>query len=200
MAKTSSSSQAKAAQPYGGAMQTLIADRFDTLWQAEPAARAGDDPEGVHQMRVASRRLRAAMDVAADVYPKKWFTRLQKSVKQMTDVLGSVRDCDVQLEALRAQRESAPPRERAGIDRLIEHRERDREAARERLTRFLDDLDARGIPDLAARRFGATKPVANGDAAQTDSTTTRSHQNGHGVEAPADDEDAENAENVENEV
>jgi CHAD domain-containing protein len=186
MAKTSSSSQAKAAQPYGVAMQTLIADRFDTLWKAEPAARAGDDPEGVHQMRVASRRLRAAMDVAADVYPKKWFARLQKSVKQMTDVLGDVRDCDVQLEALRAQRESAPPRERAGIDRLIEHRERDREAARERLTRFLDDLDARGIPDQAARRFGAEKPVADGAVESTE--PTKENQDDQGTETPVESE------------
>jgi len=161
MAKISSS-RATATQPYGDAMRTRIADRFETLWQAEPAARAGETPEGVHQMRVASRRLRAAMDVAVDIYPKKWFTRLHKSVKQMTDVLGEVRDCDVQLEALHAQRESAPPRERAGIDRLIEHRERDREAARGRLSHFLDDLDARGIPDLTARRFGAVNPAANG--------------------------------------
>lgn len=161
MAKVSSS-RAKAAQPYGDAMRARIADRFDTLWQAEPAARAGDKPEGVHQMRVASRRLRAAMDVAVDIYPKKWFTRLHKNVKQMTDVLGEVRDCDVQLDALRAQRQDAPPRERAGIDRLIEHRERDRAAARERLNHFLDDLDARGIPDLAARRFGAVRPTTNG--------------------------------------
>ena len=183
MAKVSSSSRAKAAQPYGVAMQTRIADRFATLWQAEPAARAGDDPEGVHQMRVASRRLRAAMDVAADVYPKKWFARLQKSVKQMTDVLGDVRDCDVQIEALRAQRESAPPHERAGIDRLIEHRERDREAARERLTRFLDDLDARGIPDLAARRFGVEKPVADGAVKSTEPTNEN-----QGAETPVESE------------
>lgn len=161
MAKMSSS-RAKATQPYGDAMRARIADRFDTLWQAEPAARAGETPEGVHQMRVASRRLRAAMDVAVDIYPKKWFTRLHKSVKQMTDALGEVRDCDVQLDALRAQRNDAPPRERPGIDRLIEHREHDRDAARRRLTDFLDDLDARGITDLAARRFGAAKPAANG--------------------------------------
>ena len=173
------SSNVEAAQPYGAAMRTLIADRFETLWQAEPAARAGDDPEGVHQMRVASRRLRAALDVAADVYPKKWFVRLHKSVKQMTDVLGEVRDCDVQLAALRAQRETAPPRERAGIDRLIEHRTRDREAARERLLRFLDDLEARGIPALAARRFGAD----NGRSDQPDPP------NGHAAtETPAEAE------------
>ena len=163
MAKVSSS-RATATQPYGDAMRTRIADRFETLWQAEPAARAGDKPAGVHQMRVASRRLRAAMDVAVDIYPKKWFTRLHTSVKQMTDVLGEVRDCDVQLDALRAQRTDAPPRERPGIDRLIEHRERDRDAARERLRHFLDDLDVRGIPDLAARRFGAVNPAANGTA------------------------------------
>ena len=174
--------QAGTAQPYGDAMHARIGERFETLWQTEPAARSGDDPEGVHQMRVASRRLRAALDVATDVYPKKWFVRLQKSVKQMTGVLGEVRDCDVQLEALRAQRESAPPRERAGIDRLIEHRERDREAARERLLRFLDNLEARGIRELAARRFGSTEPA---DGA---SEPTAPSPNGHVVEAPAEAE------------
>ena len=38
--------------------------------EAVPVAIEGVDPEGVHDVRVASRRLRAAMDVAASAFPR----------------------------------------------------------------------------------------------------------------------------------
>ena len=49
---------------YRDAMRGLIAQRFGAVWKAAPVALAGDDIAGVHDVRVASRRLRAAMDIA----------------------------------------------------------------------------------------------------------------------------------------
>ncbi len=141
-------------QSYRSAMQTLIAERFGAVWKAVPVAVAGEDIEGVHDVRVASRRLRAAMDVAAPCFPRSWYRPLHAAAKEITGALGEVRDRDVLLETLAKERAAAPPAERPGIDRLIARIERERQAARTEMLAFLAGLDARGLPQEAAVRFG----------------------------------------------
>ena len=140
-------------QDYRSAMQALIGSRWDAVWTAVPVALAGDDPEGVHDVRVASRRLRAAMDVAADAFPKPWYRSLHQTAKAITKALGEVRDRDVMLAALAKERKRAKAAERAGIDRLIVRVEREREQARAEMIAFLADLDAREIREESRRRF-----------------------------------------------
>jgi triphosphatase len=62
----------------------------------EAGARLGDDPERLHDMRVASRRLRAALALFADVLPQR-VVALREELKWIGGVLGTVRDLDVQL-------------------------------------------------------------------------------------------------------
>lgn len=135
-------------------MKALIAERWAAVWAAIPAAVAGEDIEGVHDVRVASRRLRAAMDVAAPVFPKPWFKTLHRAAKEITGALGEVRDRDVLLEALRADREAAPPVEHPGIDRVIERVEEERVAARRDMEAFLEELLGGDVRAEAERRFG----------------------------------------------
>lgn len=145
---------AKTALPFRDAMKSLIAERWARLWAVIPAARAGEDSEGVHDVRVASRRLRAAMDVAAPVFPHRWFKTLHREAKTVTRELGLVRDLDVMLEALRADRAAAPCTEHQGIDRLIGHVERERHAARVEMEAYLDALLHGPVWGEVARRFG----------------------------------------------
>ena len=142
-------------QSYRAAMKELIAARWGAVWKAVPVAIAGEDIEGVHDVRVASRRLRAAMDVAVGCFPDSWYRPLHAVAKEITGALGEVRDRDVLLEHLTKQRDAAPPSERPGIDRLIDRVRREREAARERMLAFLADLQAGDVAGEAARRFGA---------------------------------------------
>lgn len=130
-------------------MRPIIAARSAALWKAEPAARAFDDPEGVHDMRVASRRLRAALDASRDLYPAPWFARLRDTVKTLTRALGDVRDADVMLAVLGEKHASVP-----GVDRLMTRVTQDRDAARVRLLALLDELAGRGVREKALRRFG----------------------------------------------
>jgi CHAD domain-containing protein len=118
------------------------------------AAIAGDDGEGVHDARVASRRLRAAMDVAAGCFPSAWYRPLRRLAREITGALAEVRDRDVTLELFIAERQTSPPEEQSGIDRLIERMSRERVEARERLLAFLTDLRERGASAETARRFG----------------------------------------------
>ncbi len=143
-------------------MRALIGTRWEDVWKAVPRAAEGADIEGVHDVRVASRRLRAAMDVAAPAFPASWYKPLHKLAKEITSELGEVRDRDVMLHYLAAERESAPPNERPGIDRLIARIDRERIAARADMETFLQELANRGMREETRRRFPGG--VASGHA------------------------------------
>lgn len=140
-------------QDYRSAMQALIAPRWAAIWETVPVALAGEDPEGVHDVRVASRRVRAAMDVATDCFPTGWYRSLHATAKEITKALGDVRDRDVLLDALQTRRKRAKVAERPGIDHLIARIEREREDARQAMVAFLTELDAQGLPEETRRRF-----------------------------------------------
>lgn len=58
------------------------------------------DIERVHDMRVATRRLRAALEVFEVCFPRKRHRRALKRVKALADALGERRDLDVEIELL----------------------------------------------------------------------------------------------------
>jgi CHAD domain-containing protein len=141
-------------QSYRSAMKQLIGARWGAVWKAVPVAIAGEDIEGVHDVRVASRRLRAAMDVAVGCFPDDWYRPLHSLAKEITGALGEVRDRDVLLEHLSKQRDAAAPGERPGIDRLVVRVSRERDAAREKMLEFLANLEERDVAGETAKRFG----------------------------------------------
>lgn len=153
--------------PYRDAMRGLIDERWQDVWKAVPVAIEGVDPEGVHDVRVASRRLRAAMDVAVNAFPADWYKPLHLVAKEITSELGEVRDRDVQIEYLMSERERSTPGDRVGIDRLIARLDREREAARAEMLEYLATLEAKRVPEETARRFGPGdrgQPAAGGGA------------------------------------
>jgi len=170
-------------QDYRSAMRDAIARQWVAVWKAVPEVVAGEDPEAVHKVRVASRRLRAAMDVATDCFPRKWYRPLHKTAKAITRALGDVRDRDVLLERLAREREGASDAERPGIDYLIAGIERDRKKARKAMVRFLTRLDAKGVPKETKRRFQRPKGArAVSTSGTPDSRRTRNTDGGpHGV-------------------
>ena len=111
-------------------MSELIAERWQTVFATIPIALAGTDIEGVHDVRVASRRLRAAMDLAAPIFPAKWYKALNGTAKEITGALGEVRDRDVLLEALHADRSAASRSGAKGRARGIARASGYREAGR----------------------------------------------------------------------
>jgi exopolyphosphatase/pppGpp-phosphohydrolase len=138
-------------------MSKRILERWQTVLAAIPVALAGTDIEGVHDVRVASRRLRAAMDIAAPAFPGRWYSKLHRTAKEITGALGEVRDRDVLLEALSEDRRAAPIAEHPGIDRLIDRVERERVAAREEMERYLRRLLDGPLRGEVERRFGTAE-------------------------------------------
>ena len=70
---------------------------FLRLVEQEPVARLGEDIEGVHQMRVATRRLRAALDTFRDILPPELAAQ-RKELRWLGHSLGEARDLEVQQE------------------------------------------------------------------------------------------------------
>jgi inorganic triphosphatase YgiF len=66
--------------------------------------RGGDDPEAIHQMRVALRRLRAALAMFLRAAPSSEFEHFRQEAKALATALGPARDCD----ALRELVETGP--------------------------------------------------------------------------------------------
>jgi inorganic triphosphatase YgiF len=73
----------------------------------EAAALKGEDPEGIHQMRVALRRLRSALNLFRDLMPADQYEFLAGEVKWLAGELGNARNLDVFLEELLAPVEEA---------------------------------------------------------------------------------------------
>ena len=74
------------------------------------------DIERVHDMRVASRRLRAVLEIYAPCFPADEFKPLLREVKALADALGARRDPDVLLEQLAKLEGSLPKANPPGVE------------------------------------------------------------------------------------
>jgi CHAD domain-containing protein len=137
--------------PFRVVAARVLTERLDALMEHEAGTRAGTDAEELHDMRVASRRLRAALEAFAVCYRGKRFQRVAKQTKELTDALGGVRDSDVLLARMATYTETVPPDERPAIAGFIQRIEAERDARRATMLRALDDLAASDY----ARRFRA---------------------------------------------
>ncbi len=88
-----------------------------------------DDVEGVHDMRVATRRLRAALEIFESCFPPKRHRKVLKRVKALADALGGRRDLDVEIELLESVEDETADHDREALRELIEDlRARQRQA------------------------------------------------------------------------
>lgn len=112
----------------------------------EPGTRLGDDPEALHQMRVSTRRLRAALALFDQALPAR-APRLSAELGWLAAVLGAVRDLDVQLENLDQWCEELPGEHGQALDHLRDVLLGHRDEARHHL---LEALDSRRYERLMA--------------------------------------------------
>lgn len=107
------------------------------LWQTnESGARESDDPEFIHQLRVALRRLRSALRLFSPALPADFVLRWSDGLKTAADGLGAARDLDVMLaEVLNPVAESglADDATQRLIAMAVDRRDREKAAAREQL-------------------------------------------------------------------
>jgi CHAD domain-containing protein len=95
------------------------------------------DVERVHDMRVATRRLRAAMEVFEPCFPRKRFRRALKQVKALADALGERRDSDVEIELFRRCADEVGAADRDALAALVERLRAEQRQANEMLAPFV---------------------------------------------------------------
>ncbi|HET8674083.1 MAG TPA: CHAD domain-containing protein [Thermoleophilaceae bacterium] len=96
------------------------------------------DPERVHDMRVATRRLRAALEIFAPCLRKREYKPLLREVKALADALGERRDPDVQIESLERLSALLDDDERAGVEALTDELRANRQHGNERVEQALE--------------------------------------------------------------
>lgn len=124
--------------------------RFEEIIELRGAALDFTDIEGVHAMRVATRRLRSALRDFLPLLKRRPLKKPGKRLKRIADALGAVRDQDVAILALEhlqsaaaIDRTSEPVKE--GIEKLLEERRAARQGAQ---TDLIDILDADALTKL----------------------------------------------------
>lgn len=93
----------------GETFQAIIRHNLGHLIANEPVARDGRDPEGVHQVRLALRRLRSALAVFGALLPTELRGQLKNEIKWLARELGPARDLDVLLVEILAPVRAAFP-------------------------------------------------------------------------------------------
>jgi CHAD domain-containing protein len=121
-------------------MKLVLVTRFGELVHFRSAALDWNDPEGVHSMRVASRRLRSALRDFTPYLHKRRLSSVLKSLRDIADALGEVRDQDVAIMALEKLQTHTPHEVSPALKQFIDARKVIRDEAREELvTMFADE-------------------------------------------------------------
>jgi triphosphatase len=126
----------------GALADAVVRRQLGAMVAREAGTRLGEDAEELHDMRVATRRLHAALGVFVDILPPQ-FAALSPELAWLTQVLGSVRDLDVQLDRLDSSPEwqstwASTPGTTAPVDELRAVMTRERDRARAILLHALD--------------------------------------------------------------
>jgi CHAD domain-containing protein len=125
-----------------------------------PGTRLGEDIESLHQMRVATRRMRAGMDMFASVLPVR-AGRLRAELGWLAALLGEVRDLDIQLGRFDDWTEEMPGDHREALDELADLLAGHRVQARRAL---LEALDSRRYERLVS---GLVAMLAQGPSSRS---------------------------------
>jgi CHAD domain-containing protein len=151
----------------------------------DPGARLGREPESLHQMRVATRQLRAVLRAARPLLVPEWADSLREELRWLGQLLGPARDLDVQLAYFREESAALDARDRRPLAPFIAHLEAQRNHAQEVLLnelkspRYLDLI--RRLQQAAHDPTAIESAVTLRDLAKQEFTTLRNaiRQAGH---------------------
>lgn len=142
---------------FGAAAAMVVAVRAAEVFERAEGVLDTGDIERVHAMRVATRRLRAVLEIFRPCFPAKRHAKVLRDVKQLANALGERRDPDVALAALASFRSQEPAGDGdgRGLGRLEAELRGDQAAGNEELAdvlRLIEASDLRGrLEELVAR-------------------------------------------------
>jgi CHAD domain-containing protein len=133
------------------------------LERTDPLIRSSEDPEAVHDFRVAIRRLRSALRTARDLFDGVWVDDLRAELKWLAGEFGTLRDLDVLLGGVRhdAGRDAAPVLKLLEAERRRARKRALRTLSTERYVALLDRLStAVEAPPVRASELSLEDAVA----------------------------------------
>jgi CHAD domain-containing protein len=120
MAKARSIEGLASEEPYATAAAKIVTVRAREVADHSRGVLDVSDIERVHDMRVATRRLRAALEIFEPCFPARQLDEALREVKAIADALGERRDADVTIAALEGFAEGLAAPDRPGVASLVE--------------------------------------------------------------------------------
>ncbi len=139
------------------ARKSLLNDLIAML-EHEEGSRSGENIEDVHDMRVATRRMRSVMQLLAAYFKPKAVDGFRTQLKRVATALGEVRDLDVMIDNLERFKTSLIADAQRDLDAAIVLLQKQRDDARKRLTKALDKGDYRHFVTDFSAFVTASKP------------------------------------------
>ena len=156
--------------PIAEHLSVMLGRQVTSLLAHDPGTRLGGEIEDLHQMRVATRRLRTVLRVAGPLLDPEWTEPLRAELAWLGELLGPARDLDVQMVYFREEAATMKSRDRRPLERFIEHLRREREAAQQSL---VTELESPRYMELVATllRAASQPPVVASDSTLIDIAT-----------------------------
>jgi triphosphatase len=133
--------------------------RYLSVWHShEFGARLGDDPEELHDLRVAARRLDGIVRQFQSLLPAS-FLRIRPIIKKVMRTLGDVRDLDVALSELEIFSSELLESDRAGVEPLKRHLVSERGRVRARMLSVLDSVSVQSSFQKLASLLATAPPA-----------------------------------------
>jgi CHAD domain-containing protein len=138
-----------------------IATRLERMLSHLEGVRKSEELEPVHQMRVWSRRTRAALEVFEGCFPRKAFASIEREVKAAADALGEARDLDVMIESLSHRAEALPVAQRTGLESFVQKLKANRAARQMAVTQAIERLERQDLKLHFDRLSAEPSPAAD---------------------------------------
>lgn len=167
--------------PYALAAARVVEVRAAELAEHARGVLDMDEIERVHDMRVATRRLRAALEVFEPCFSRKPFKAALREVKELADALGERRDRDVTIAALAEVAAGLGSSDRAGVESMIEALRIEQAAANEALGAYVSEEALARLRERLERLARDAEGRASAPDPGEDELVAASAGNGTGV-------------------
>lgn len=157
--------RARVSDPTVHQLRAALDTRLRALLAHDPGTRVGEDPEELHQMRVAVRRMRAMLKAARPLLERAWADDLRAELGWLGRALGPVRDADVLVERLRGHALAFDDAGRRSVEILIGALVAEREAARAEMLSVLESRRYTALLRQLAAAVSRPLPRPRGDSA-----------------------------------
>jgi CHAD domain-containing protein len=123
--------------PFAAAATEVVKVRAKEVFTHSEGVLDLDDPERVHDMRVATRRLRAAIEIFEPCFPRKRRRKALKRVKALADALGERRDADVEIDLIEGVAAELSGADGEALQRLLDELRAKQRQANDELEGFV---------------------------------------------------------------